>query len=142
MRSRHGQDRGVPRSAGPFPVVHASLERNDLPRILRDSPGRRGGGIASWDCGREWVPVLGRGFDDAREAGDALETGTDVPLEDWAVLARDFVAALGDGRVTTDAAVAVDLGDADDDDHDPTGADDDSGYGPDSYFVHAMGKND
>lgn len=131
-------------SAGLFPVVRASLERNDLPRILRDSAGRRGGGIAWWECGREWVPVLGKGFDDAREAGDALETGTDVPLGDWRLLARDFTAALGQGHVRTDppAAVELDDDDTDDDDHDPVGPGDDSGFGRGSYFAHATAKDD
>lgn len=131
-------------SAGLFPVVRASLERNDLPRILRDSAGRRGGGIAWWNCGREWVPVLGEGFDDAREAGDALETGTDVLLGDWRVLARDLVSALGEDLVRRDALVAVELDDddADDDDHDPRDPGDDSGYGPGSYYAHASGKDD
>lgn len=136
-------------SAGLFPVVRASLERNDLPGILRDSAGRRGGGIAWWACGREWVPVLGAGFDDAREAGDALETGTDVPVGDWRMLARDLVAALGQEHVRTDPSVAVELddnddadADADDDDHGPAGPGDDSGYGPGSYYAHTTGKDD
>lgn len=32
--------------------------------------------------------------------------------------------------------------DEDDDDMEPRGLDDDSGFGPDSYFSHAMSKDD
>lgn len=129
-------------SASLFPVVHTSLDRNDLPRILRASANRRSGGLAWWDCGREWVPVLADGYH-AAEAGDALDGPTGVPLVDWAQLARDFVASLGEGEVRRDPLVAVDLeDDADDDDHEARGIDDDTGYGSDSYFARSMSKND
>lgn len=84
--------------SSPFPAIHASHARNDLLRILRASPRRRGAIIAAWSSGRVYEPHL-RGDWNLAEAGEILESATGVPLRGWMELARAFTEDLGDHKV-------------------------------------------
>jgi hypothetical protein len=118
--------------ASQFPTVHASAERDDLMRILRDSAGRRSSIVAEWDCGRELRPGL-RSDWEVVEAAATLESDTGVPLHGWEELTNTWTERIGEEHLVRDD---------DDDDIEPRGLDDDSGFGPDSYFARAMDKDD
>ncbi|WP_404503122.1 hypothetical protein [Arthrobacter sp. GAS37] len=55
---------------------------------------------------------------------------------------REKVWGLLGGSDTLQTTAARIVGEEDDDDYSARGEDDDSGYGPDSYYVRAMGKDD
>jgi hypothetical protein len=82
-----------------FPVVKASLDRNDLRRILHDSANRRWSMLAAWECGRMYEPYL-RSDWTIEEAGESLAENTGVGLEAWMELARLFVERLGPDNVS------------------------------------------
>lgn len=114
------------------PPANPQVERWPQRRRHRLVGNRPGSGS------RSWVPASKTS---AMQA--TLAVGTDVPPAEWASLAHGFVTALGSAHIRTDPSVAVDVtDDHDDDDHDPAGPDDDSGYGPGSYFAHAVDKDD
>jgi hypothetical protein len=91
-------------SAHIFPVVKASLDRNDLRRILHDSANRRWSMLAAWECGRWYEPYLRSDW--TEEAGESLADNTGVGLEDWTELARLFIERLGTDTVSYAAAGA------------------------------------
>jgi hypothetical protein len=82
-----------------FPVVHASISRNDLLRIVRASPRRRGAIVAEWDMGRVLTPILNFDDESLKGAGALLETSTGVPFQGWLSLARAFTDDLGEDKV-------------------------------------------
>ena len=91
------------RWASTFPVVRASLERNDLLRILHDSERRRGSIVAAWSCGRRMEPHLRMDGWDINDGAEVLQAECGVPLSGWSDLASVFVADLGEDNVTRSA---------------------------------------
>lgn len=73
-----------------FPLIQATLSKNDLRQVLSLSSRRRGPIVAEWACGREFKPVL-LGDHDVKEAAVLLEEMYEVPLEGWTELAWAFV---------------------------------------------------
>ena len=83
-----------------FPAIHASLTRNDLLPILRNSSRRRRRVIAEWSStGPEYQPRLREPWDNIEEAAEDLPTFTSVPLQGWVELARVFIEDLGENKV-------------------------------------------
>jgi hypothetical protein len=77
-----------------FPAVLATFPRNDVLRIIVQSPRRRGAIVAQWDDeGAVYSPVF---FGDTLDgAGDVLATRCGVPLRAWGGFAEVFLARLG-----------------------------------------------
>jgi hypothetical protein len=88
-----------------FTVVKASLDRNDIRRILHGSANRRWSMVAAWECGRWHEPDL-RSDWTIEEAGESLADNTGVGLDAWTELARVFVERLGPDKVSYAAAGA------------------------------------
>ena len=85
--------------ASRFPMVRASVHRDDVVRILGKSARRQGSIVALWEMSGPWFEPLLRHDGDVEEAGDHMAEWIGVPLEGWVQLAQAFVDRLGDGSV-------------------------------------------
>ncbi|MGB6161548.1 MAG: hypothetical protein WCF33_21580 [Pseudonocardiaceae bacterium] len=81
-----------------FPTIHATHARNDLLRILHDSPRRRRSVLAEWSSDHMYQPYLREDWE-VEEASESLESWTGVPLRGWVELARAFVEDLGEAKI-------------------------------------------